>query len=338
MGRGEQPGIGKGKFMFRQMTVGALASALAVSACANVVDGVISPSEYGAVIGRQNAPTGFGDNQNELDVAYANRIAGQGLQLALTGNVQGNSIVIFVDTRAGGAVASTLSGGYGQLGSFGGQRVDDWGNDTDQSEAENGPAGGASVLPPGFNPDFALDFNDDFGTQYLNVIDMTVPNHPSQVNRDIFLGNPTGQFAQTFNYTRDGGATPSGTVKVAMDNSNTAGVFGYDFGTPPGTLGDPDSASTGLELDMDEAFIRADEGYEIKMMAFITNGGGYFLSNQFLNGIGPVENLGEPGGTGGDPLFDARLFGANPVMVIPEPAMVGSLIMGAALLLRRRLK
>jgi hypothetical protein len=322
--------------MNRAIAVGVLGCAVGFSIHANVVDGVVSPNEYGAVIGRQTSPTGFGDNQNELDVAYANRSPGQGLQLALTGNVQGNSIVIFFDTRAGGAVASTLPGGYGLLGNFGGQRVDDWGNDTDQSEAENGPAGGASVLPPGFNPDFALDFNDDFGTQYLNVVDMTVPNHPSQANRDVFLGNPTGQFAQTFSYTRDNGNTPSGTVKVAMDNSNSAGVLGYDFGNPPGALGDPDSATTGLELDMDEAFIRADEGYQIKMMAFITNGGGFFLSNQFLNGIGPIENLGEPGGTGGDPLFDARLFGANPVMVIPEPAHVGVALMAMTFGLRRR--
>jgi hypothetical protein len=121
-----------------------------------------------------------------------------------------------------------------------------------------------------------------------------------------------------------------------MDNSNTAGVNGYDFNNPPGALGDPDSATTGLELDMSEDFIKPDDGFPIKMMAFITNGGGFYLSNQFLNGIGPSENLGEPGGTGGDPLFDAQQFGFDPVMSIPEPAFLSAAALIAPLCRRPR--
>lgn len=48
-------------------------------------------------------------------------------------------------------------------------------------------------------------------------------------------------------------------------------------------------------------------------MAFITNGSGDYLSNQFLgeNGLDGSDNLAWAGFDGGEPLFDARLFPGN---------------------------
>ena len=56
-------------------------------------------------------------------------LADGSVRLMLTGNLQtnGNAFVIFFDNRAGGGIATTLPGGYGQFGSVGGSKTDDWG-------------------------------------------------------------------------------------------------------------------------------------------------------------------------------------------------------------------
>jgi len=291
------------------------------------IDGIVSPDEYGAALAVQDTPSGFGDEDgdfnrgSELDAAFAKVLADGSLQLALTGNLEsnGNGIVIFIDSRAGGAVESILPGGYGLLGTFGGQRVDDWGTDIDQSEFETPTPGGASILDPGFDPDFAIEFNTNGGVRYVNVIDMTVDgNSPELMNRDVYLGSAfVGEGAVTQDYYRDGGLTFSGQLTHAFDNSNMAGVLRYDFDFPPGPLGNPLSAITGLELLLSPEFLDADANHEIKILPFITSGGGDFLSNQFLPGLGGVTNLGGAGGDGGVPLFDASLYSGDQFLVIP---------------------
>jgi hypothetical protein len=296
------------------------------------VDGAVVPGEYGTPLAVQDTPTGFGDedgiNQgSELDAAYAAYLPDGSLRLALTGNLQdnGNSIVIFFDTRAGGAVETILGGGYGQLGTFGGQRVDDWGTDTDPDFGVSPTPGGPSILDPGFNPDFAIEFNISNGSRYIYVIDMTVgENSPNQLNQALFLGPvPVDWGAATQDYYRDGGSTFAGQVTHAWNGSNTAGVFGYDFGLPPGELGDPLSATTGLEFLLSADFLNADSGHVIKMLPFITSGSGEYLSNQFLPGLGGITNLGGPGGEGGEPLFDAREFAGDQFIAIPGPPLPG---------------
>jgi hypothetical protein len=317
---------------------------------AATVDGAVSLGEYGAPLAIQDTPTGYGDTDgvmffgSELDAIYGNLIPG-GIELALTGNIEdgtGNSIVIFLDVRAGGAVDTILGGGYGQLGSFGGQRTDDWGNDVDGGPGVTNTAGGSSILDPGFDPDISIEINagDGFGNYHINIIDMTLLNDDINITDvDQFLGsNLLGGGAVTQTYTRDDGDTAKGSggmITHALDNSNTGGVTTSD-------ASDPTSASTGLEMLLSSDFLQVDPGHKIRILAFITNPSGEFLSNQFLPGLGGVANLDNPGGLGGVPLFDAREFAGDQfVCLVPEPTAVVLCLMSGIALRRvrsRRLK
>jgi hypothetical protein len=289
------------------------------------IDAQRGVGEYGTALAVQDTPTGFGDSLgggsgSELNAAYANLRGDGSLELLLTGNLEsnGNGIVIFFDSRAGGAVVETLTGGFGRLGAFGGQRTDDWGNDIDGGEGVFTPAGG-SILDPGFNPDFAIEFNVSGADRHINVIDMTVGgNDSSLVNRDVYLGStPDFILTTTQGYYRDNGTTYSGALTHAFNNGNAVGVNGFDFGNPPGPLGDPLSAEVGLEMHLSSEFLDADEDRPIHILAFITSGSGEVLSNQFLPGVGGVDNLGGVGFLGGEPLFDAREFAGNQYFTVP---------------------
>ncbi len=313
------------------------------------VDGSLGGGEYPAALATQDTPTGFGDNFSELNQAFGQLNANGSLNLLLTGNLEagGNGLVLFIDGPAGGAI-STGSGGsvvagdgttpdtrledFGVIGSIGGARSDDWGTDTDGGDGIM-PTAGGSVLDPGFDPDYALELNifdldggDGVVDYFINIIDLTVPNSDNQPNKDIFLGQHVldsgSSVVQT--YTRDSGATPSGTIEHAFNNTNAAGVNGYDGGTPPGPLGDPTTATTGLELTINGVFL--DFADEVKVMAFITNGGGDFLANQFLGedqGVAGDDNLGGPGIPGGDVLFDARVYPGNQFFTVTGASLPG---------------
>jgi hypothetical protein len=252
-------------------------------------------------------------------------------------NGSGNGLVIFIDSRAGGANAGTVGTGYGVMGSVGGSRIDDWGTDTDGGLGVSPTPGGGSILDPGFNPDVALEMNIFGGTLFTNVVDLTIPNEPNG-NKDIFLGgNPTGNVPTTHTYLRpdlDTSKGHGGAITHAFDNSNIAGVTDSDAS---GAL----TATTGYEALISSEFLAAD-GPSIRVMAFVTNGGGDFLANQFLgeNGLDGAGNLGGPGGLGGTPLFDAQLFDGNQYFtVIPEPSSLALVLLstvGTAGMVRRR--
>ncbi len=303
--------------MHTAVTLAAVAAVAGLAADASaqiVVDGSITSAEYGQAVAVQDTPTGFGDNANELNAAYASYQAGTGLYLGLTGNLEGggNGIVLFVDSKPGGAIASTGPNGFGTFGSVGGARTDDFGTDRDGSMGMQDPANIPSILDPGFNPDYSLELNIFDGTAFLNVIDLSLPND-GDPNVDRFVGGATVNGpATTGTYTLDDG-TVVGDITFAFDNTNTDGVFGYDSANPPGALGDPLSADTGLEYLLSDEFLMTalNMSGDIKLLPFITNGGGDFLSNQFLPGLGGVENLGGPGGVGGVPLFDASTFAGD---------------------------
>ena len=315
-----------------RVTLAAAAAALSLGSplafAGGTVDGTLAASEYAFTLGVQDTPTGFGDNLSELNAAFADVLSNGSVRLMLTGNLEtnGNGMVIFFDSRAGGSIATTLPGGYGQFGSVGGAKTDDWGTDIDGEITVNPPPGGPSVMSPGFNPELSFEINAGGATNdyYINLIDMTVENSPLP-NRDVFLGqNLYGNPAVTQTYLREPTSTPAGNVTHAFDNSNTAGVNAFDFGNPPGPLGDPLSATKGFEAEFDSTFINQDPLTEIKLFPFITNGGGDYLSNQFLPGVGGATNLMQAGqGPGGTPLFDTREF-ANPTtrfLTIPLPTI-----------------
>lgn len=304
-------------------------------AAAIVIDGTVDAA-YGAPLAVQDTPTGFGNNLSELNAGYASLDGSGNLALMLTGNLEvgGNGLVIFIDSRAGGAVSG------GSIGSVGGARIDDWGTDTDGGGGVSPTPGGGSILDAGFNPDVALEINM-FGTDYFtNIIDLTLPNDGDPDVDNFLGGNGIGAAAVNQAYTRndtDAAKGHNGAIEHAFDNSNTAGVNGFDFGTPPGPLGDPLTATTGYEALLSAAFL-ANDGQDIKIMAFITNNDGGFLANQVLGeaGLGGATNLGSPGGDGGVPLFDASLFAGNQFFVVPEPASLALLGLGGLMVLRRR--
>lgn len=316
--------------MKRFLWFAAILLAWPAAASAITVDGGVDAG-YFAPLAIQDTPTGFGNNLNELNAAYARLDASGNLWLMLTGNLDGNGgnrLVFFIDSRAGGAVTETLEGGYGKIGSIPGQASDDWGTDTDGGSGVNPTPGGGSILDPGFNPDIAFEI-EHYGPNnryYTHIIDLTLPNDPTvDDSRDVYLGDnepgSTPSAAQTYN--RPDGLSSKGsggTVTHAFDNSNTAGVNGYDDGNPPGPLGDPLSATTGYEAMLSAAFL-ANDGQRIRILAFITNGGGDYLSNQFLGEGGGVHGDPNLGGAtffpGGTPLFDGSLYDGNQFFTVP---------------------
>jgi hypothetical protein len=304
--------------MKRFLCVTAMLLASASPARAITVDGTVKPA-YFAPVAVQDTPTGFGNNESELNAAYARLDASGNLSLLLTGNLQnnGNGLVLFIDSRAGGGVADSVTlSPYGILGSIGGAKTDDWGTDTDGSGGVNPTPGGGSILDPGFNPDISIEINSCCGsTYYTNIIDLTKPNDPDP-DRDIYLGsndyNVGSSGAQTYSRTdTDASKGHGGTITHAFNNLNTAGVSDTDASTAL-------TATTGYEALISSQFL-ANDGQRIKIMAFITNGGGDYLSNQFLGeaGLAGANNLGGPGDPGGTPLFDASKFGGNQYFTVP---------------------
>ena len=51
------------------------------------VDGTRAAGEYAFTLGVQNTPTGFGDNQSELNAAFADVLNDGSVRLMLTGNL-----------------------------------------------------------------------------------------------------------------------------------------------------------------------------------------------------------------------------------------------------------
>jgi hypothetical protein len=307
----------------------AVSTALASGAFAQV-DGGLGSNEYNPgniPLAIQTVPTGFGNNLSELNAFYGILQSNGAFKFLLTGNMEpnGNGLVVFVDANNTGSVASTLPGGFGLLGEFGGRYTDDWGGDVDGNAGPPvPPPGGPSILDPGFNPERSIETNIFGPDYYINVIDMTLPNAPSD-NRDIYIGtNVVNNPSVVHPYVRDNGATPAGQIEDAFNNTNVDGVNGYDFGTPPGPLGDPLTATTGFEAELSPLFVNADPLKPLRLLAFVTSGGGDFLSNQFLPGLpGSPENLGGPGGLGGTPLFDASAFAGNQYLEIALPTYTG---------------
>lgn len=295
------------------------------------IDGQLGPGDsYGSAIAVQDAPTAWGDNVNELNAAFA-AASGGDMALLLTGNLEGNGngLVLLLDVRSGGAVATTLAGGFGQLGSIGGTRIDDWGTDVQGGPGVSPTPGGSSILDPSFNPDVAIEINASGGVEYyVNIIDLTLPNE-GDADVDRFLGqNFIGAGPAAHVYGRADGDPDKGSgglISHAFNNSNLAGISDV---SAAGAL----TATTGVEMLLSAEFLAVDPGHGVKAMVFLTNGGGEYLSNQFLgqSGVGVATALGLPGDVGGAPLFDAREFAGNQffVIAVPEPAACGPLAIG----------
>jgi hypothetical protein len=226
-----------------------------------VIDGVREPSVYGSPVAVQTIQTGFGDNVNELNAAYARVVNGK-LYLMITGNLESNfnKLGIFIDSVAGGSSTFTAIAG------------------NDNSAAMNG-----MIFDAGFAPDYHLIARRGNG------------------KFDFNFGRFAPAGANFYEGILDNGDSGSGTtgtgvnanpVRVAYNGSNVAGIGGT-----AGAAADQAAAAavtTGLELCIDLADL-GDPSGAIKVMLLLSNSDHNFLSNQTLAGLpATFGNLGDP--------------------------------------------
>src|SRR2546423_312476 len=97
-----------------QLIISAAAvAALASSSAFAVVDGDIS-GDFGSALSVQGTTPAWSGNQ--LDALYGsyNTVA-KTMNLALTGNLDGNGWTLFIDGRSGGGVANVAEGGFNRF-------------------------------------------------------------------------------------------------------------------------------------------------------------------------------------------------------------------------------
>jgi len=258
------------------------------------IDGT-KDAEYGAAKAVQTVETGFGDNDNELNAAYATCVDGR-LSLMITGNLEDNfnKIEIFIDSKAGGQTVFDSSGN---------------GN----AERMDGLA-----FDAGFAADYHLFVRRGTDTFDLDFADLGAQTSSSHL--DFLAG---------------GGATGSGStgtgvnaspILAGFDNSNIGGVGG----SAPNAANQAAAlaVTTGVELGI----ALADLGYDgspIRVMVGLNGAGHDYWSNQFLGGLAaPQGNLGGDGSGGftGEGAIDFTLFGGNQYFV----ACAGALSQAAA--------
>jgi len=232
---------------------------LGTQAPAIVLDGSKAGDGYGLPFSIQTVNTGFGDNQSELNAAYA-KIQNGHLHLMFTGNLENvwNRLEIFIDSTPGGM---------------------------------------NEVFRPGSNFD-RFTFDDDFAPDYLFET-VSGPDrfhfYYSEFDEDITNGSDV--YLNVFGGEEQGAIqTAAGSAGhafgVAFDNSNTAGVVGGEDAADQSAAA---LVETGIELSIPMPAIGDPQG-AFKILAMINGASANYLSNQFLGGLTPTQgNLGSDG-------------------------------------------
>jgi hypothetical protein len=291
----------------------ALATILIVAAAARasgaiIVDGFKDP-DYGTYLGGQTVETGFGDNLNELDAAYAMIDSGN-LCILLGGNLEANfnKLEIFIDSKAGGQAVFDSAG-------------------NDNADRMNG-----LVFDAGFTADYHLivrrgndNGNDKFDLDFVDLGAQTFNSY-----QDFLTGGGSSGAGVT------GTGVNASPIQAAYDGSNTAGVAGGSG------LADSSAAAqvqTGVELCVDLHDLGYAGGF-ILVMAGINGPGHDFWSNQFLSSLfEPHGNLGgdEMGNFTGEGAIDMNHFPFNQFFtIVPEPASCSLLMLALAALATSR--
>ena len=284
------------------VSVALLAMMVSTVVAAPTLDGTRDAS-YGPAIETQTVQTQFGDNQSELNAAYAQIESGV-LYVMLTGQVESNfnKLDIFIDSVAGGE--NTLSAAADNGGTN--PNNDGWANNFAGFTFDNG-----------FDADYMLIArNGNAGGDRFDLDFATIGGGLSafEDNIDIFGGTLTGVNAS---------ALPNG-IGVGYDNSNGAGIGG---GSGAADAMAAQMVATGIELAIPLSAIgNPVEGDTIRISAMVNNGDHNFLSNQFLGGLdAPQGNLGGDGGgnfTGNLAQIDLNQFGGDQYFSIVVPAAV----------------
>ena len=284
--------------------------AFAAPALAGVftLDGILDAS-YGPAIAVQDTPTGFGDsnlgqntfaNGSELDAAYGT-ISGGMLRLMITGNLESNfnKFELFIDSVAGGQ--NQLRGDNADVDFNGLNRM---GNDG---------SGNGMRFDAAFSPDYYLTTTggDAGGYQlFANFAELLTGGGGA----GGFIGGSGGG-----NTVLNG----SNGINIAINNSNTAGVTG-------GSAAGAAAVTTGVEIEIPLSLIGGNNASIL--VSVMVNGSGHdFVSNQILGGIGGAGNPGDPRNINFDSIAGNQYF-----KVVPEPASLSLLALGALAALRRR--
>lgn len=279
---------------------------LAVGASAGIIDGqnihTDATADGKTLLGVQDTPTSFGDSTagtqwspfgSELDVMYGSLDA-TNLGLSIAGNLEANfnKMFIFIDAVAGGEnvlLSDNVDGGFNEIQNMAGMTFD-----------------------AGFEPDHGIRIEIGDGWYGLNFFDL-MDNTAGSIwgSGDGPNGLPTGPNTGGYGVT------------FGWDNSNAAGVTDV-------AVGDPFTATTGWEFNIPllDAF-GPDTLDQICVSVMINNGGGDFLSNQVLPGIGGGSHLGAPGAV------DFNNIPGLQYACVPEPATLLGLVL-AGLVARRR--
>lgn len=302
----------KKHFVTAGLSAAALALSAAVVSAAPVVDGTRAGDSYGNAAAVQTIETGFGDNESEMNAAYA-RIENGRLYLMLTGNIQNNfnKLEIFIDSVAGGENTLTAEGL------------------PDTEASINNMAG--LTFDTGFAPDYLLFARRGDSKFDLDYLDLGTDGAGNQY-LNLFSGQDFGS-----------GATGTGVngslIEVAYNGSNTAGIGGNS-----GAAADQGAAlavETGLELSIALADLGNPTG-DLRISVLQNNDNHNYLSNQLLGGLpvgtGNLGGDGSGGFTGSLSGVDLSQFAGDQffTVAIPEPTSVVLLGFGGLTLLRRR--
>lgn len=249
----------------------------------------------------QTVETQFGDNQSELNAAYA-YFEGGNLNLLLTGQVENNfnKLNIFIDSVAGGENQLTAD-------------INNGGDNPDNDGWANSYNG--FMFDAGFEADYLIIArNGDFGGPRFDF-DFNSVGNTSVVESsiDIFGGSQTGVNA----------AVGVSGIGVGYDNSNSAGVLG---GTAAADANAANLVETGLELIIPLSAIGNPNPADIKISAMVNNGGHNFLSNQFLGGLpAGTGNLANP-----QQINLKNIAGVQHFTAVPEPGSIALVLLASA--------
>ena len=264
-------------------------------------DGIGIPGAGMTQLAIQDTPTGFGNSTagtqaspggSEVDGLWGS-ISATTLNVAITGNLEGNfnKLWIFFDGVAGG---ENVALGDNVDGGFG--EINNFAGMTWDS---------------GFTPDHGIrvEVGGSFlGIRQFDLIDNT--------GGDIWTAGGTASLPLV-------NAAGGFGVTTGWDNANAVGVSDV---SAAGAL----SATTGWEFSIDLATFFGATPSAVGIAAFVSNGGGDFLSNQVLPGIGGGGNLAGPA------TLDFNQIPGNQFAVIPTPGTLALLGFSGLVTRRRR--
>lgn len=293
------------------------AAALAGAALAvtPTIDGksITAAAWGGPAVAVQDTNTRFGNNFNELNQLFITSDSNN-VYIGITGNIaDNNALTIWIDTNAatGSSTIATEPGGAcpGSVATL--LRFFD-----------------GTTFDAGFTPDYNLLISvGKFPGQsdQLLVLAANLTDLSSLTDNTLGLGAITDP--------TDGTLTGTSGVRIAIDNSNTAGVgdwFSPGGETPGQTGDDPTTATTGFEIAIPRSLIGLTGGpTDVRFFAYISNNGQDggpgvcgrqgFGSNQGLPGLAGSDNLAGFYGPA-DPLNFAAIANNQYVQVtIPAP-------------------